>query len=62
MKSLLICGTVIANKTQAKNLVNRVSKFFDGSVESSVAISYIEEKIVNAGFLTWEEVELAEIA
>lgn len=62
MKSLLICGTVIVNKTQAKNLVNRVSKLFDGSFESSVAISDIEERLVKAGFLTWEEVELAEIA
>ena len=62
MKSLLICGTIIINKTQAKNLVNRVNKLFDGSMESSVAILDIEAQLVNAGFLTWEEVELAEVA
>lgn len=62
MKSLLILGTVIVNKTQAKNLVSRVNKLFDGSMESSVAILDIEERLVSAGFLTWEEVELAEIA
>lgn len=60
MKSLLILGTVITNKEQAKNLVNRVNKLFDFTMESSVAIHEIEEKIVKAGFLTWEEVELAE--
>lgn len=60
MKSLLILGTVITNKEQAKNLVNRVNNLFDCTMESSVAIHEIEEKIVKAGFLTWEEVELAE--
>ena len=62
MKSLLILGTIITNKEQAKNLVTRVNTRFDGSMESSVAILNIEEQLVKAGFLTWEEVEAAEIA
>jgi len=62
MKSLLICGTIITNKAQAKSLVTRVNKLFDGSMESSVAIFDIEEQLVKAGFITWQEVELAEIA
>ena len=62
MKSLLICGTVITNKEQAKNLVSRVNTLFDCTMESSVAIFDIEKQLVNAGFLTWTEVELAEIA
>lgn len=62
MKSLLIVGTVITNKEQAKSLVARVNTLFDGSMESSVAIYDIENQLVKAGFLTWEEVELAELA
>ena len=62
MKSLLILGTIITNKNSAKNLVTRIYSLFDGSMESSVAISNIECQLVSAGFLTWEDVELAEIA
>lgn len=62
MKSLLIAGTVITNKEQARNLVTRVNTLFDGSMESSVAIYDIENQLVNAGFITWEEVETAELA
>lgn len=62
MKSLLILGTIITNKDQAKSLVNRVNSRFDGSMESSVAILNIEDQLVKAGFLSWEEVEAAEMA
>lgn len=62
MKNLLILGTIITNKEQAKNLVTRVNSRFDGTMESSVAISTIEDMLVKAGFLTSEEVELAELA
>lgn len=62
MKALLIAHTVIANKQQAKNLVKRLNKYFleDTSIAMSTVITNYEEQLVNAGFLTWEEVEEAE--
>ena len=61
MKSLIIAGTVITTKQQAKNLIKRLNGYFlkDKSMEMSLAISDYEERLVSAGFLTWEEVEEA---
>lgn len=61
MKPLFILGTFITNKESARSLVNRLYSHFDGTMESSVAIGEVETQIVNAGFLTWDEVEAAEL-
>lgn len=59
MKSLLIANTVITTKEQAKNLVKRLNSYFmeDTSYEMSLVIDEMTEKLVNDGFLTWEEAE-----
>ncbi len=62
MKPLFILGTFITNKESARSLVSRLYRRFDGTMESSVAIGEVETQIVNAGFLTWDEVETAELA
>ena len=62
MKTLLILGRIVYNKESASNLITHLNSLFDGSMESSVAILDIEEQLVKAGFLTWEEVEAAELA
>lgn len=61
MKGLLIAGTVITNKEQAKSLIRSLNNYFaeDISVEMALAIDNYMEQIVNAKFLTWEEVEQA---
>ena len=61
MKPLFILGTFITNKESARSLVSRLYSRFDGTMESSVAIGEVETQIVNAGFLTWDEVEAAEL-
>lgn len=61
MKPLFVLGTFITNKESARSLVNRLYSRFDGTMESSVAIGEVETQIVNAGFLTWQEVEAAEL-
>ena len=59
MKTLVIAGTVIANKETAKNVVKRLNNSLDTlSYESVLAVDMIIEKIVNTGFLTWEETEI----
>lgn len=62
MKEILICGTIIANKESAARFINRLYRRFDGSMEASVAIGDIEDKLVKAGLITWAEVEAAELA
>lgn len=62
MKSLLILGHIITNKKQAMNLITSLYSRFDCTMESSVAIDVVENKLVDAGFLSWTEVETAEIA
>lgn len=57
---MTLLGRIISNKTQAKSLVALVSSRFDGTLESSVAITNIESILVSNGFLTWEEAEQAE--
>ncbi len=61
MKPLFVLGTFITGKESARRFINRLYSRFDGTMESSVAIGDIEARIVNAGFLTWDEVEAAEL-
>ena len=58
---MIIIGRIISNKKQASNLIADLSKRFDGTMETSTSILEIEEKLVNAGLITWEEAELAEL-
>ena len=62
MKSLIVPGSVIT-KTTARGYLLRVAKSLQSNltIESSVVLSEIEEKIVNSGFLTWTQVEEIEI-
>ena len=59
MKSLLIANTVIATKQQAKDLIRKLNSYFEESrcIEMALVIDDYTEKLVNAGFLTWEEAE-----
>ena len=59
MKTLSIAGTVITTKEQAKKLIKKLNRYFleDKSFEMSLVIDDYTERLVNAGFLTWEEVE-----
>lgn len=59
MKAIVIASTVIANKQQALSLVRRLNGYFDGTYEMSLVIDDYIERLVNAGFLTWEEAESA---
>ena len=60
--SISVPGSVITNKT-AEGYLLRLAKHLlnDLSMESSIVLTEIEERIVNAGFLTWEQVEKIEI-
>ena len=57
---MIILGRMITNKAQAGNLIADLSSRFDGTLESSVAILDVEDKLVKAGFLDWNEVEAFE--
>lgn len=59
MKSLIIAGTVISNREQALNLVKRLNKYFetDKSIEMALALDHYAEQLINAGFITWDDVE-----
>lgn len=61
MKALMIANTVITNKTQAINLIKRLNGYFDTDKSYSMAlvIDDYTERLVNAGFLTWEEADAA---
>ena len=59
MKAITICNTVIANKAQAINLVQWLNSQFDHSIESAFVIDELTERLVNAGFITWEDAEIA---
>ena len=55
MKSIIICNTVITSKEQAMNLVRWLNSQFDKTVESAIAIDELTERLVNAGFITWQD-------
>ena len=59
MKALLIANTVITNRAQALNLVARLNKYFeeDRSIAMALVIDDYTERLVNAGFITWDDVE-----
>jgi len=60
-KALMIAGTVITNKGQDLRLIKKFNQYFqeDTSYEMALAIDNYTERLVNAGFLTWEEAEEA---
>lgn len=60
-KALMIAGTVITNKGQTLRLIKKFNQYFqeDKSVEMALAIDNYTERLVTAGFLTWEEAEEA---
>ena len=59
MKSLLIANTVITTKAQAKDLLVKLNSLFleDKSYSMALVIDDYTERLVSAGFLTWEEAE-----
>ena len=56
MRAIVIAGTVITNKEQALDLIERLNNYFDGSYESALAIDQMQEQLVNAGFVGWNEI------
>lgn len=63
MKALLVANTVITTKEQAKNLIKRLNSLFleDTSIGMTLAIDDYTERLVSAGFLSWEDAEELEI-
>lgn len=59
MKTIMIANTVICNKTQALNLISRLNKYFESDKSYSMAavIDDYTERLVKAGFITWDDVE-----
>ena len=62
MKTLLILGRIITNKEQAMSLITQLSRLADNSMEQSVSILEVEDRLVKARFLTWDDCEIAEVA
>jgi hypothetical protein len=60
--SIQVPGSVITQKTARGYLLRLASHLLnDLSIESSVVLTEIEERIVNAGFMDWEQIEQIEI-
>ena len=59
MKTLMIANTVICNKAQAINLLARLNKYFedDKSYAMALVVDDYTERLVNAGFITWDDVQ-----
>lgn len=59
MKAIMIANTVITNKAQALNLIDRLNKHFesDKSFEMALVIDDYTERLVNAGFIRWADVQ-----
>ncbi len=59
---ITVPGSVITKET-APGYLKRIAKMLlhEITMESSVVLSEIEERIVKAGFLTWAECEKIEI-
>lgn len=63
MKNPVLClGRFICCKSDAKALIFDLFQRFDGTLEASVALAEIEDKLVRAGCLTWDDCEEAERA
>lgn len=64
MKRITVPGSIITMET-APDYLSRLCKFHysrELTMEASMMIHDIEERIVNAGLMTWSEIEDAEIA
>ena len=60
--SISVPGSVITQKTARGYLLKLANYLLNNlTIESSVVLTEIEERIVKAGFLTWEQVEEIEI-
>lgn len=59
MKAIMIANTVITNRQQALNLVSSLNKHFetDKSYEMALVIDDYTERLVNAGFISWDDVQ-----
>ena len=59
MKIIKVANTLVSNKRQAIKLIKRLNKYFteDKSYTMAIVVDECSEKLVNAGFLTWEEIE-----
>lgn len=64
MKTLLIASTVVTKETAKDFLKNMIQYLMieEFTVDSSLVLSDMEEKLVNAGFFTWEKIESLEAA
>lgn len=59
---IAVPGSVVTAKTARGYLLRLAGRILaDLSLEGSVVLSEVEERIVRAGFLSWEEVEQIEI-
>lgn len=56
-----VAGTVITNRTQALSLAKRLNYYAmeSHSVEGHLACDQMQEKLVTAGLLTWEDIDTA---
>jgi hypothetical protein len=61
MITVMVAGTVITNRTQALALAARLNHYAadSHSIEGSLAIDMMQEKLVTAGLLTWDDVDKA---
>lgn len=56
--AIKVPGSVVTAKTAADYLKRVAAHLLNNiSIESALVLNEIEERIVNAGFLTWEQVE-----
>lgn len=60
--SVMVPGSVVTQRT-AKDYLIRLSRIIynDLSIESSVVLHEIEERLVNAGYIDWNEANEIEI-
>ena len=58
---MVILGTIVQDKEQAMKLIARVCRIANTSMEHSVAILELEDRLVKAGMLTWNDCEIAEV-
>mgnify|MGYP006894431920 FL=1 len=60
MKIIKVENTLVSNKRQAIQVLKRLNKYFteDKSYEMAIVIDDYTERLVNAGFITWEEAEV----
>lgn len=63
MKHLAICGTIITKDSAFDFIARRAKQFYwDMSMEASAWLSDIERAVVEAGLMSWAEIEEAEKA